>query len=243
MYNFSVEISDAIESSFEGKLKASSKLCINNIECDEHIDGKALYDMTGKEVEKIRNLLIDYGKKIVLLSTSLRYDDMENLNVLFRHALWLNVEAIKVNVEKASDTEHLEKLSRAYGITVVFENNSKGCISDEKKMHELCSAGKDFELVFNPLEFVRMQRHPFFHVYYTSKIKNKIKFLRINDGLYNSHEAIMLHHGCAEVKELVSIMLSRSFKGYFSFTPYFDGMTLEQYVECIDIFKNDLKKM
>ena len=243
MYNFSIEISDKITKNFEEKLKVSSELGINNIEISDTIDGVALYEMTGEQHEKIRDLLIDYGKRIVLLTTTLDVNDKKNLNLFFRRALILNVKGIKLCPEENDDLTYARKLSKSYGIPLLFENNSKTFINHENVMQELIKDDSSAGLIFNPLEFVCMQRHPFFHVYYTSKIKNRISFLRITDGLYNVHEPIMLHHGCAEVKELASIMLSRSFDGYFSFTPYLPDMSLEQYKECISIFKNDLKKM
>lgn len=243
MYNFSIEISDKIAKSFEEKLKVSSELGINNIEIQDTINGVALYDMTGEELENIRDLLIDYGKKIVLLSTSLDVNNKEKLNLLFRYALTLNVKGIKITPKENDDLTYVSKLSNSYGIPLLFENNSKTHINDEKIMCELAKEIKNSSLIFNPFEFVCMQKHPFFHVYYSSKIKNYISFLRITDGLYRVNEPIMLYHGCAEVKELASIMLSRSFDGYFSFTPYLPDMTLDQYKECIGIFKKQLKNM
>ena len=243
MYNFSIEISDKITKDFEEKLKVSSELGINNIEITDTLDGVALYEMTGEQHERIRDLLIDYGKRIVLLTTTLDVNDKKNLNLLFRRALVLNVKGIKLCPKENDDLAYAKKLSKSYGIPLLFENNSKTFINHENVMQELIKDAENASLIFNPFEFVCMQRHPFFHVYYSSKIKNKISFLRITDGLYNVHEPIMLHHGCAEVKELASIMLSRSFDGYFSFTPYLPDMTLEQYKECIAIFKTDLKKM
>ncbi|MBR5314745.1 MAG: hypothetical protein IKU45_04985 [Clostridia bacterium] len=243
MYNFSIEISDKIAKSFEEKLKVSSELGINNIETSEIINGKELYKMTGEEHEAIRDLLIDYGKRIVLLSTNLEMSDKENLNLLFRKALVLNVKGIKINPKENDDLTYVKKLSESYSIPLLIENNSKTFINNENTMIDLIKDSEKAGLVFNPFEFVCMQRHPFFHVYYSSKIKNKIAFLRITDGLYNVHEPIMLYHGCAEVKELTSIMLSRSFDGYFSFTPYLPDMSLEQYKECISIYKKQLKNM
>ena len=243
MYNFSIEISDKLAKGFEEKLKVSSELGINNVEVSDEIDGVKLYEMTGEQHERIRDLLIDYGKRIVLLTTFLDVNDKKNLNLLFRRALVLNVRAIKVIPKETDDLEYVFKLSRSYGIPLMFENNSKTHVNHEEVLQYLVSNGEGSGIIFNPFEFVCMQRHPFFHVYYSSHIKNKVSFLRITDGLYNEHTPIMLHHGCAEVKELVSIMLSRSFDGYFSFTPYLPDMTLEQYKECISIFKQDLKKM
>ncbi len=243
MYNFSIEISDNIAKSFEEKLKVSSELGINNIESSDVIDGTPLYEMSGEQHERIRDMLIDYGKRIVLLSTRLDVNDKNKLNVLFRRALVLNVKGIKVFPKESDDLSYAKKLSKSYGIPLLFENDSKSFINNENVMQELIKDDENAGLIFNPFEFVCMQKHPFLHVYYTSKIKNRIAFLRITDGLYNVHEPIMLHHGCAEVKELASIMLSRSFDGYFSFAPYLPDMTLEQYKKCIAIFKNDLKNM
>ncbi len=243
MYNFSIEISDKIASSFEEKLKTSSLLGINNIEIGDVVDGKALYSMTGEEIEVLRDLLIDYGKRIVLLTTTLSLSDKENLNLLFRKALTLNVKGIKIIPEENDDLTFVSKLSKSYGIPLLFENCSKSFMNNENTVLELIKTIDNSSAIFNPFEYVCMQRHPFFHVYYSSKIKNYISFLRITDGLYNVHEPIMLYHGCAEVKELASIMLSRSFDGYFSFTPYLPDMTLEQYKELIATFKKQLKNM
>jgi len=49
--------------------------------------------------------------------------------------------------------------------------------------------------------------------------------------------------GNAEIKELASILLSRSFDGCFSFTDYFGGMDLEALREYIAAFKTLLKQM
>ncbi|MBE6671350.1 MAG: hypothetical protein E7593_04015 [Ruminococcaceae bacterium] len=242
MYNFSIEISDKIANDFESKLKTATTLGINNIEVVDKINGISLHQMNGKQLEEIRDLLIDYGKRIVLYTTYLDVNDKESFNLLFRRALTLNVKGIKIVPKENDDISFVSKLSKTYGIPLLIENNADSFIKDETALKDVI-ADKNAYVIFNPFEIVRTQRHPFFHAYYTSKIKNNISFLRINDGLYNTHEPIMLYHGCAEVKELASIMLSRSFDGYFSFTPYLPDMTLEQYKECIDTFKKQLKNM
>ena len=243
MYNFSIEISDKLALDFEQKLKISSELGINNIETPDIFNGKKLHTMNGAEIEEIRDLLIDYGKRIVLLSTDLDMCDKTNINLLFRKALTLNVKGIKIAPKENDDLDYINKLSKSYNIPLLLENNSKTHFNNENTLLETIKSLDNASAVFNPFEFVCMQRHPFFHVYYASKIKNYISFLRITDGLYNEHTPIMLYHGCAEVKELASIMLSRSFDGYFSFTPYLPDMTLEQYKELILTFKKQLKNM
>lgn len=242
MYNFSVEISDLVAASFEDKLKASTELGINNIEISDVVDGTKFCCLGGEQLERMRDLLIDHGKRIVLLSTSLDTSDKENFNLLFRNALVLNVKGIKITPKENDDTAYITRLSRSYGIPLFFENCADSFLNCEQTMQSLASS-TDGRLIFNPLEFVKMSRHPFFHVYYASKIKDMIAFLRINDGLYKSNEPIMLYHGCAEVKELASIMLSRSYDGYFSFTPYLSDMTLDTYREIVSVFKKQLKNM
>ncbi len=243
MYNFSTEIPDHIAKSFSDKCKTASLLGINNIETGDVFDAVPLIDMNGEELEEIRNTLIDEGKRIVLLSTSLGTDEHEKLNLLFRNAHILNVKGIKIDPTERCDTIYLKKLSASYGIPLFVENKTHSDIENEKQMHEVIKLGNAIGLIFNPFEFVCLDRHPFFHIYYSSKIKNYIKFLRINDGLFTTHKPTMLSYGCAEVKELASIMLSRSFDGYFSFAPYIKDMTLEQYKQNLEQFKHLLKNM
>ena len=90
---------------------------------------------------------------------------------------------------------------------------------------------------------MKTERHPFFHAYYASRIKNDIGFLRICDGLYRTHEAVPLGHGCAEVKELTSIIQCRTYEGYFSFIPYMPDMDLDAYRACVETFKGLLKRL
>ncbi len=271
MYNFSIEISDHIAEDFEQKLQTSSDLGINNIEisdtinlkksCEtndrdpingkklyemtgsETISSKKLYQMTGSETEVIRDLLIDHGKRIVLLSTDLDVNDKENLNLLFRKALTLNVKGIKITPAEGADLSYISKLSKSYRIPLLLENKANTYMDNEKTMLELVAKAGNASVIFNPFEYLCTDKHPFFHVYYASKIKNYISFLRITDGLFTAKTPIMLYHGGAEVKELASIMLSRSFDGYFSFTPYLQDMSLEQYREVIGTFKKQLKNM
>ena len=240
MVKLSVEISDFIAPDFEGKLRAARELGIHNVETGDRIDGKRLNEMTGTEVERLRDLLIDANMRVVLLTTQIPVDDREALKLLFRKALQLDVEAIRVEIGPQDDTAFVRRLAESYSMTLYVENRADGPFADENALLEAVRE-RGVKVIFNPLEFVKTERHPFFHAYYGSKIKNDIGFLRICDGLYRVHEPVRLGHGCAEVKELTSIMLCRSFKGYFSFIPYMPRMGLEDYRACVDAFKNLLK--
>jgi len=105
------------------------------------------------------------------------------------------------------------------------------------------NAGDNVYTIFKPLCYAYMRVHPFFHEFYGSKLKNKVAFLRVNDGLYCERKPRLPGQGNAEMKELASILLSRSYEGFFSFTDYFGQMSREDLLEYIGVFKTLLKQM
>ena len=240
MVKLSVEISDFIAPDFEGKLRAARELGIHNVETGDCFDGTRLDGMTGVQIERIRSLLIDYNMRIVLLSTDISAGDREALKLLFRKALQLDVEAVRLEIAAEDDTAFVRRLADSYSVPLYVENRADGAFPDENRLLEAVR-DRGVKVIFNPLEFVRTDRHPFFHAYYGSKIKNDIGFLRICDGLFRVHEPARIGHGCAEVKELTSILICRSYQGYFSFIPYMPEMDIEAYRACVDAFKNLLK--
>ena len=241
MVRLSVEISDRVASDFEGKLRAAQSLGIHNIEIKDIIDGERLDRMSGEAVELIRDLLIDYNMRVVLISTGIDPQDREALKLLFRKALTLDAEAVKLDVKAGDDTAFVRRMAQSFGIKLYVENRADGPFPDETAL--LAAAREGMRIIFNPLEIVKTERHPFFHAYYASRIKNDIGFLRICDGLYRTHEAVPLGHGCAEVKELTSIIQCRTYEGYFSFIPYMPDMDLDAYRTCVETFKGLLKRL
>lgn len=272
MYNFSMLIDDSIFKSFEEKIKIFNKFLINNVEINDYIDGKNITELNGCEIEKIRNLLIQYNKKIVLLNCSTDINDYEYYKTAFRNAHMLGVENIKIgfclNCDSCSDSnnnknhknsfhemlaDNLKKIIRlgeSYGIGVLIENNSALNFTHDVEFTRIC---KDFELnniylIFNPLEYVRLKEHPFFHIFYNSKLKNNILFLRVNDGLYIDGSPTLPGEGNGEIKEMTSAILARGFKGYFSFTPYLNtsidsNIFIKTYENIISKFKSMLMEM
>lgn len=147
-----------------------------------------------------------------------------------------------------AEIEALRKLvtaARVQGIGLVVENDSLSCLSDDRKLTALYNRIKDENtaVVYNPLEFVRVKAHPFFHAFYNSKLKGKIRFLRINDGLFADGRLVLPGEGNAEVKELASILLKRSYKGYFSFTPYMPSSDPAMYRSMLDRFHKMLMEL
>ncbi|OHB55879.1 MAG: hypothetical protein A2Y12_04730 [Planctomycetes bacterium GWF2_42_9] len=67
---------------------------------------------------------------------------------------------------------------------------------------------------FNPLEFVKIGENPLLTTYTRTSIKSMMGAIFVNDG-FASGKFTQLENGLAEIKELISILLCRSFSGLF----------------------------
>lgn len=256
MYNFSILLDDSIFKSLEEKIEILNKFLINNVEINDCIDGKNVTELNGEEIEKTRNLLIQYNKKIVLLNCSTDINNYEYYKIAFRNAHMLGVENIKVGFCLSSDemlADNLKKIIRlgeSYGINVLIENDSTLHFTHDVEFTKKCKKFKinNIHIIFNPLEYVRLKKHPFFHVFYNSKLKSNILFLRVNDGFYIDGSPTFPGGGNAEIKEIASAILARGFKGYFSFAPYLNtnidsNVSIRVYEDVINKFKAMLMEM
>ena len=192
MYQLSCDISYFASKSLQEGLLAADALHINNIELS-HFEGKPLEACTGNEVEDIRSALIDHNKTIVLLTTSLPVTDTAAFNELLRKAHLLHVKNICILLDhglEAPDSQALAtilRMGKLWNIGIVFENNHNTFFRDNPSMSAFLSPLPEHAgLAFNPSEFAALAKHPFFHVFYTSNLKNRIRFLRLNDTLYST---------------------------------------------------------
>jgi sugar phosphate isomerase/epimerase len=211
MYNYSVAV-DGLESQSFG---------INNIELKDGCFGAKLANLTLCQIEDIRNKLISYMKKIVLYTAAMHVSQYERYIQFFRNAHLLNIENVKIEISAFDDETGLKELSKiieiaaAFDIKVLFEPDTSFSFDTYKQIK---SSGTG--IIFNPLKFVKAGENPFLTVLYNNKFKDDIVFLKVNDGLYNDSRPVMLEEGNSEIKECVSAMLARSYKGYFSFEDY-----------------------
>lgn len=276
MFNFSIKIDKNLGESLEMQIAVCNRLLINNLETDDSFFGSSLADLSGKQIESLRRLLILNNKKIVLLDSLIDVSDTEKYAMLFRKAHLLGIENIMVDPsdsfenngaavknQHVSSIAELLKIGKSYGIGVVFENNRKSPAGSENELAALFAmlSAENSEkvkwldaprlldkqlaeynpgMVFNPLEYAAMKKHPFFHVFYNTRLKPAIRFLRVNDGLFGDGRPTLPGQGNAELKELVSALLARSYKGYFSYVPYMKENGLEDYEEIIRRFRNIL---
>lgn len=226
MYRLCCDITPFAARSLREGLAVADALRINDIALAD-IGGKALQDCSGSQVEDIRSALIDSNKTIVLLKTALPLSDAAAYNTLFRKAHLLNIKNIQVSLscmESAPDVSLILKMAESWSIGLVFENDPGCFYRDDPSMTAFIKPlSEGAGVCFNPAGFVALQKHPFFHVFYGSKLKNRIRFLKLEDTLYSTGEATPLGGGNGEIKELISILLSRSYGGWFTLTPYLDG--------------------
>lgn len=251
MYKFSIAPPEHLAPGFEDKLALCCKTCCAYVELSDILENTFLGDMDGDGLETMRNLLIDYGKTISLLTYTGTLSDRERFRRLLRSAHLLGVKAVKVScdeyaavTEAVADVAECAQDAMCYGIRLCVENRQDSVLSRNKDMEALVkAAGENVYTVFNPLCYAYMRAHPFFHEFYASKLKNNITVLRVNDGLFCDRKPTLPGQGNAEIKELASILLARSFEGYFSFTDYFGRQSLEDLQAYIRTFKDLLKQM
>ena len=251
MYKFSLAPSDFLAPGFADKLALCEKTRCTYVELSDFVENTFLGDLDGDTIEMMRNLLIDYGKMISLITYTGAIADRERFRKLLRNAHLLGAKAIKVScdgydtvADAVADITECALDAKCYGIRLCVENRYDSLLSRNKDMEALVKgAGDNVYTIFNPLCYAYMRAHPFFHEFYNSKLKNNITFLRVNDGLFCERKPELPGRGNAEIKELASILLSRSFDGYFSFTDYFGGMSQTTLLEYIAVFKTLLKQM
>ena len=228
MYQYCIKAGLALGADIETQLSACGALRIQNIELDASIGGCSLDSLDGEQVERIRNLLIGNLQRIVLLDCDFSEFSDDRMNLLFRRAMALGVETVNCLPPAGCTMEEFDALlwrllpiARSYGLVITVENRRASVLSGEEEVGGLLWRHRQANLgvVFNPLEFAAERRHPFFHVFYHCRWKGAIRMLRVNDGLFADGSSMPLLEGNAELKEMVSALLARSFNGYFSFLP------------------------
>ena len=249
MYQASIDITP-YESMLEGICVASS-LGIPNLETGSALDQVPYWKLNGNQSLDIRNKLIDYGKRIVLALFDYPLENLDAYRSAFRRAHLLNAEHVKIKPPggiQAGQEDTLSEIAhmgKAYGIRVLFENDHASLLCDDESMTRFYNqlAQQEIGFIYNPIEFVAGHHHPFFHMFYNSKLKNDIVFLRLCDGLYSTQKPMPLCQGNAEIKELISILLSRTYHGYFSVFPYLPGDPTASYASTYQEFKAILKTL
>ena len=245
MHTISATIPDRLTKDFSEKLRLLRSLNLHSLEISS-----AAFPLEALSADKIldmRSRLIDEGCNIVLYQTAIRLSDRAAVTDMLRKAHLLGIQHVQPDYvhNEAADIGFFLRAASSMGINTLVENRT-GSALDELPAIERFFREKEVDLpglIFNPLEFVKLGKHPFFHVYYSSRLKNRIRMLRINDGLYTGGRSTFPGQGNGEVKELVAIMLARSYQGIFSITPASGDHGLEQLSQVLAWLRTVLKEL
>ncbi|HAZ18694.1 MAG TPA: hypothetical protein DCY74_02415 [Clostridiales bacterium] len=222
MYHFSIRQNNLEPNAFG----------LDNIELKDGVFGKPLYELTGAEIEDIRNRLILERKRIVLYTVAVPYDRIELYREVFRKAMLLRIEHIKICLCTLADTgeETIQNLravlshAEACGIPILFEPREKHPLFTYEWYGKIRTEWTG--IVFDPLEYVKKKENPFLKVLYKNKYRHDVKVLRIHDGLYEGGVPTLPERGNGEIKECTSALLAFGFDGYFSLREY--GVDLQE---------------
>lgn len=234
MYNFSIEI---------GKNNADS-LGIKNLEVLDGHFGTPLSKMTPAEVEIVRASLIKSLNKIVVYTAYESVKEYDTYVQFFRNAHLIGVENVKLAtsaIEGATndETQAIIKIGAAFSIKVLFEFAAE---SFEKYNFDWYKEIKSENtgLIFNPNEFAKLKKGAFLGVLYKAKFKDDIVVVRVCDMVFEGQKPVLPEKGNAEIKEVASCLLARSYKGYFSFGKYGENISVP---DAVDAFTNALCNM
>ena len=141
MYKFSIAPPDALAPGFADKLELCHQARCAYVELSDRIDGTFLGDLDGDAIETMRNLLIDYGKTISLITYTGEISDRERFRRLLRNAHLLGAKAIKVSCDgydsvqtAVADMVECAQDAKCYGICLCAENRHDSILCRNKDM-------------------------------------------------------------------------------------------------------------
>lgn len=197
---------------------------ITNLELTDGCFGAPLWQMDGNAIEDVRCALIRSLRRVALYVTDLHVSEYEKYVAFFRNAHMIQAENVLMTYDaiKGADDAAIRKVLRvaeAFSVRVLFRIEAAHVEEfGFERYGALRSEGTG--LFYDPCEFVKQGIQPFRGVLYKNRYKDDVVFLRVGDMLFDSHEPTALEKGHAQIKECASVLLIRSWKGYFSFAEY-----------------------
>jgi|LFRM01.1.fsa_nt_gb sugar phosphate isomerase/epimerase len=241
MYKYSLLAGQATGNNLSGKIEFAMKCGINDIELQDNflnleIAAPAL-------VNQYRNLLITTGARLLVYEAGSELNQKKAIEVFFAQAMQLSIKMVKIHPEQLTEDAlaYIAKTAAVYGVDIVIENKADE-LARSSDLEAVLNKYDSFGLIVNPQEYAVLRRHPFFNEFYKSKLKSKVRIIRVADAYFADGSPAMPGKGDAEIKELTSMMLSRSYDGYFSIivkaTDDLDSVT-----KSIEMFRNLLIEM
>ena len=222
MYHISIA-PDRVEA-FSDKLALCRALGVVNLELPGELDGIPFSELTSAQLEAARETLIDTGIRIVVAAISADPADDAALRRFFNAAYELHVESVLLPVPTqdsaaayAAAWTGAARYAQAYGMGLLVSNDPETFLKTDAGVTEVVRALEAYDCgaVFDGAAYQRTGVYPFFGACYSSHIKNRIRVLRIGD-LDKDYNPVPLDHGITGLREVTSLLLARSFDGYFS---------------------------
>jgi sugar phosphate isomerase/epimerase len=231
MYRFSLYLGERY--SLEEQFEICRDLGFNNLEISECLGGKPFSDM---DIDSLMKKAIWNKLYIPLLnlSTPLEVANMTYMKEVVHKCSLMGIEYLNIgDFKKFDDVKkpltELVTYCQLHRVNLCVENRNGCYINEGRGALFNDNRNLDMHMVFNPLEFVRSGYHPFLNVFYNGSFKNKICSIRVSDGIYAGGAPKLPGDGSAEIKELVSALRARNYRGYLSLFAYFDNQTIDDY--------------
>lgn len=244
---------DEIDPSLKIQMDVLDKLDIKHIEM-RGVNGKNIVEHSLEEVEEIKRQLDERGFKISAVGSPIGKigieDDFEPHLELFKHTLKiakiLDTEYIRMfsfyipegeNPEDYRD-EVIRRLeafvdeTEGTGITLLHENEKdiygdtpERCLDIIESIDRKC-----FKAIFDPANFIQIDAETYPLAF--DLMKEHVLYMHIKDARYSDHQVVPAGQGDGKIKEILTELRGRGFKGFLSLEPHlanFVGFaTLEQ---------------
>jgi sugar phosphate isomerase/epimerase len=108
-------------------------------------------------------------------------------------------------------------LAEANGLALLIENRpgTWAGVSRDFKQFIGQTSSPWLRVAFNPAGFVALREHPFLTAFMSGHLKSRMQLLRIQDAAFEDGRSLRVNEGNAEIAELVSAALARSYSGFF----------------------------
>lgn len=209
---------------FADKLALCRALGISSLELPGCIDDMPFSELSPAALEAARETLIDTGVRVVISLLSADPADDAALRRFFNAAYELHVESVLLPVPVQDSAEAYAKAwttaaryAQAYGMGLLVSNDPDTFLKTDAGVTEAVRALEAYDCgaVFDGVAYQKTGVYPFFGACYSSHIKNRIRVLRIGD-VDKDYKPVALDHGITGLREVTSLLLARSFDGYFS---------------------------
>lgn len=246
MYHYSI----APELGFAESIALCREIGVYNLEIDGTLDGVSLADLSPAAVQDYREALIDSGVRIVCAAIPAGLSD-DALRRFFAAAYQLHVENVLAPKPESDDIDAYialcttpAKYAQSYGIGFLAVNEPDSILKTDDNVARVVRALAKYDCgsVFDTAAYQKTGAYPFFGALYSSHIKNRIRMIRLGD-LDKSYAPVPFEHGICGLRECVSLLLARSFDGYFSLTALYGQKCAADWQKLLCDARHMLKNM